>query len=50
MPAYHYQCAECYCTLHIDEEPKDGIYYSVVNGELCWSCERQEQELYQDDD
>lgn len=52
MPAYHYQCANCYCTLSIDEEPKDGIYYSVVNGELCCSCEHQEQVAahYDDDD
>lgn len=51
MPAYHYQCASCYCTLYLEEKPTDGIYYSVVNGELCCSCERQEQEQnYNDDD
>lgn len=52
MPAYHYQCANCYCTLYMDEEPADGTYYSVVNGELCFSCERQQQaqETYDDDD
>lgn len=51
MSAYHYQCANCYCTLHMDEEPPDGVYYSVVNGDLCWSCEREQQAaLYDDDD
>jgi Zn-finger protein len=51
MPAYHYQCANCYCTLNIEEEPADGIYYSVVNGEICWSCEQQQQQQqYEDDD
>ncbi len=50
MPAYHYQCANCYCTLHLDPSPKDGVYYSVVNGELCWGCENEHQQMEEDDD
>ena len=52
MPAYHYQCANCYCTLHLDSVPEDGTYFSVVNGQLCWSCEREQQQMddvYDDD-
>ena len=51
MSAYHYQCANCYCTLSLDEEPANGIYHRIINGELCLSCEREQQAaLYDDDD
>lgn len=52
MPAYHYQCASCYCTLSLDPEPADRIYYSVVNGDLCWSCQSTQDanDQYDDDD
>ena len=54
MSAYHYQCANCYCTLHIDPEPVNGVYESVVNGDLCYQCESEQNtrnySYYDDDD
>lgn len=49
--AYHYQCAKCYCTLNLEAAGDDEPVYSVVNGDLCSSCQCQnEAELYDDDD
>lgn len=49
--AHHYQCAECYCTLNLEAAGDDEPVYSVVNGDLCSSCQSQkEAELYDDDD
>lgn len=49
--AYHYQCAECYCTLNLEAAGVDEPVYTVVNGDLCSSCQSQkEAELYDDDD
>jgi len=49
--AYHYQCADCYCTLNLEAAGDDEPVYSVVNGDLCSSCQSQkEAELYDEDD
>ena len=49
--AYHYQCAECYCTLSLGAAAINEPVYSVVNGDLCSSCQAQKDaELYDDDD
>ena len=47
--AYHYQCAKCYCTLYLGSAENNQPVYSVVNGELCSSCQAQE-DAYNDDD
>ena len=47
--AYHYQCANCYCTLSMDPCREGQGYYSVVNGELCSSCQT-EKEVEEDED
>ncbi|WP_179402228.1 hypothetical protein [Burkholderia guangdongensis] len=49
--AYHYQCAACYCTLHLEAAENDEPVYSVVTGELCLSCQSQKDaQRYDDDD
>lgn len=48
--AYHYQCASCYCTLHLESAKEGEHVYSVVNGELCSSCQRHEDLKNDDDD
>lgn len=48
--AYHYQCANCYCTLSMDSSEANEPMYSVVNGELCSSCQAEEDSYYEDDD
>lgn len=52
--AYHYQCADCYCTLYYEEARDGEPIYSVVNGDLCSSCQSQKEEklydYYDDDD
>ena len=49
--AYHYQCAGCYCTLSLDASTNDAPEYSVVNGDLCWSCQAEnDAKLDEDDD
>lgn len=49
--AYHYQCAGCYCTLSLDAAASNQPVYSVVNGDLCPSCQaQQDARLYDDDD
>ncbi len=49
MTAYHYQCAACCCTLYADALPEGENYCYVTNGELCSSCQAQ-QEAWADDD
>lgn len=43
MKKYHYQCSSCYCTLHADplEEGEKWVY--VITGELCISCEKEQE-------
>ena len=48
--AYHYQCAGCYCTLYLEAAKKNEPEYSVVNGDLCSSCQSQKDDEYYDDD
>ena len=49
--AYHYQCAGCYCTLRLEAAENNEPVYSVVNGDICSSCQTQKDaELYDDDD
>lgn len=49
--AYHYQCAECYCTLYLGAAEDNEPVYRVVTGDLCSSCQSQKDaELYDDDD
>jgi len=49
--AYHYQCAECYCTLCLETARNNEPVYSVINGDLCSSCQSQKDaEFYDDDD
>ncbi|MCA9460029.1 MAG: hypothetical protein KC550_05775 [Nanoarchaeota archaeon] len=38
MTAYHYQCANCGCTLYADSLDEGEDYSYVMNGELCSSC------------
>jgi len=45
-----YQCAGCYTTLYGDALPAGENYYSIVNGELCSSCQAEEDDYYDDDD
>lgn len=49
---YHYQCAGCYCTLRMDRREENESMTSVVNGELCYSCQlaREDMDSYDDDD
>ncbi len=47
--AYHYQCAGCYCTLCLESAEENEEIYSVVNGDLCYSCESQKEQEEQDD-
>jgi len=49
--AYHYQCADCCCTLYLDAAANNEPIYSIVNGDLCSSCQSQKDvEVYDDDD
>jgi len=48
--AYHYQCAKCYCTLSLGAEKNNVPVYSVVNGDLCSSCQSEEDAVQYDDD
>jgi Zn-finger protein len=49
--AYHYQCAGCYCILYRQAAENNEPIYSVVNGDLCSSCQSQKDaERYDDDD
>ena len=48
--AYHYQCAGCYCTLYLEAAGNNEPEYSVVNGDLCSSCQSQKDEEHYDDD
>lgn len=50
MVKYHYQCAGCYCTLYADDLSEGDYYEFVVNGELCSSCHRDEDQRQLDDD
>lgn len=44
-----YQCAECYTTLYGDSLPDGERYNYIVNGELCDSCQAdQDHDLYDD--
>ena len=46
-----YQCAECYTTLYGDALPEGEHYNSIVTGELCSSCQaEQDDDFYDDDD
>lgn len=46
-----YQCAECYTTLYGDALPEGEHYNYIVNGDLCSSCQaNQDNHLYDDDD
>ncbi|MFW1852827.1 hypothetical protein ACG9XR_19980 [Acinetobacter guillouiae] len=46
-----YQCAECYTTLYGDALPDGEHYNSIVTGELCSSCQaEQDDDFYDDDD
>lgn len=49
MAYYLYQCASCYTTLYGDALPYGASYTSVVNGQLCSTCQS-EQVRQQDDD
>ena len=48
MTAYHYQCCGCYSTTSMDPLPEGEEYVHVTSG-LCWSCQKQEQELVDHD-
>lgn len=48
--AYHYQCAGCFCTLSLETESNNEPLYSVVNGDLCSSCQAREDASHYDDD
>lgn len=48
--AYHYQCANCFCTLYMDACSEGEAYYSVVNGDLCLSCQADKETEEDDDD
>jgi hypothetical protein len=48
--AYHYQCAGCFCTLSLGAAANNEPLYSVVNGDLCSSCQAQEDARHYDDD
>ena len=46
-----YQCAECCTTLYGDALPEGEHYNYIVNGDLCSSCQaNQDNHLYDDDD
>ena len=49
---YLYQCAGCATTLYGDYLPEGEQYTSVINGDLCESCQHQQEEddWYDDDD
>lgn len=51
MP-YLYQCANCYTTLYGDSLAESESYNFVINGELCSSCQADEDNYddYDDDD
>ena len=40
--AYCYQCAKCCTTLYADPLPDHEDYYYVITGELCSSCQMEE--------
>lgn len=40
--AYHYRCADCYCALYLEEVEEGEPVYSAVTGELCSSCEAEQ--------
>ncbi|MDA3508094.1 hypothetical protein MJ004_15660 [Acinetobacter junii] len=48
--AYLYQCAGCYKTLYGDALPEGEHYNYIVNGELCSSCQAEQDNDYYDDD
>ena len=53
MMYFHYQCAQCYCTLYRPNVPEGAECTSVVNGTLCSSCQAEndtEEEAYWWDD
>lgn len=50
MAYYLYQCAQCYTTLYGDALPAGAAYTSIVNGELCSSCQAQQAQDEYDDD
>ncbi len=51
MP-YLYQCANCYITLYGDSLAEGESYNFVISGELCSSCQADEDSYddYDDDD
>lgn len=50
MATYHYQCASCYCTLYADASRPGEPQYSIVNGELCESCQAAQNSYNEIDD
>jgi len=50
MEYYNYQCANCYATLYGDSLPQGQSYTSVVNGEICSSCQAEQMQNDDDDD
>lgn len=51
MTAYNYQCAGCCCTLYADPlSEEDEDYCWVMNGELCSTCQSEQDNLNNDDD
>lgn len=50
MTAYNYQCESCFCTIYSDPLPDGERYYYVVNGDLCPSCQAQQDARFDDDD
>lgn len=48
--AYHYQCAGCYCTLYLGAAENKEPVYSMVNGDLCSSCQSKKDAALDDDD
>lgn len=43
-----YQCAECCITLYGNALPKGEHYNSIVNEELCASCQAEQDDSYDD--
>lgn len=49
MAYYLYQCARCATTLYSDALPEGESYTYIMNGELCSTCQaEQEQEDWDD--